>query len=565
MAVLGIWDGHDSGAALVADGRIVAAVNEERFTRRKVENRFPSSSILECMRLSGLSPGDIDKIAVTTSDLSMSLFRLSPWFKERYYLYARRKCEKPKFDAITRALKYKVGEFGPSGLWRKYGEHYFRGRLAGLGFSNYKLEIVDHHTAHAASAYYTSGFGKALCVTIDGLGDGICCSVNVCDGDGEIRRIASSRARDSIGVFYEQVTHLVGFKALEDGGKVMSLADYAYPVPDAENPTIGWFHVEGLTIKSRHSAQARYMMLDKLLWKVGREQLAYMAQRTLERTLTELFKNAVEQTGIRSVCWSGGVASNIKANMKIRDLSGLKEWFVFPHMSDGGLPCGAALYLSNKLEGSKGYRLESAYLGTSFSGGETESCLKGNAEKVRYEKLGDPAGTAADLVADGGIVFWFQGKMELGPRALGARSILALPGDEEVKNRLNIQVKRRNWFQPFCPSLLEEEASRFFEDAQTKDKFMTMGYTARPSERAKLKAVIHVDGSARPQMLGRENPIYRLFLENLKKRTGNGIVLNTSFNIHGDPIVCSPADAIDTLLRTKNKTLIIGDYLVSPQ
>jgi carbamoyltransferase len=277
-----------------------------------------------------------------------------------------------------------------------------------------------------------------------------------------------------------------------------------------------------------------------------------------------LFENAIEETGIADVAWSGGVASNIKANMKIRHLDGLKRWFVFPHMGDGGLALGAAFYVNYKLNSISKYIFEDVYFGPKYSEEEIEEFLKKNKDKIEYEEVKQPAKYAAELLQKT-YVFWFRGRMEYGPRALGNRSILAPAGDESIKNDLNLKVKKREWFQPFAPSLLKEDARKIIEDIKNKydvDKFMTMGYLAKKEIADRIKAVVHVDNSLRPQMVGNENKVYKELLKEVKKENGLGIILNTSFNIHGMPIVCSPSDALDTMLKTKTKYMIMENFVI---
>ena len=275
--------------------------------------------------------------------------------------------------------------------------------------------------------------------------------------------------------------------------------------------------------------------------------------------MLDLFKNSIEHTGIKDVAWSGGVASNIKANMKVAALC--NHWHIFPHMGDGGQALGSAMY-SNAINNSvTKYALNDVYLGQDFPEEVILDTIKKHNLKYEYHK--DIAKAAADIIANKkDFMLWFQGRMEYGPRALGNRSILASASSLEVKDKLNISFKKRNWFQPFCPSLLQEEADKIFLDVKQPDKFMVMGYKVKPNMVSKVQAVINVDNTARPQMLGSENPLYRNLIKEVKKHTGLGIVLNTSFNLHGYPLVCSPEDAINVLESTKAKYLAIGNYLI---
>lgn len=562
MRVLGIWDGHDAGACIVEDGEIKVAINEERLTRKKLDIRFPVNSIYACLKYLGLKPSDISIVASCGSQFSRVLSRALPFLEDEFYKFRRRLVSKPKFEKFKRVIKYEITRIGSNTALKKITEHQLRKKLKKIGFENPKIYVVDHHLAHAASAIFTSGFEKSLCITLDGVGDGLSGTVNIFE-NGEIKRISEMKEKDSIGLFYEIVTTILGFRELEDEGKVMAMADYSYPIPDEENMLLNFFEVEGLKIKAKHSTIKRFQELEKIKWRTPSERFAYMAQKTLEKHVLQLFKNAIEQTGIKKVCWAGGVASNIKLNRVIRLESGLKDWFVFPQMGDGGLAVGAALYVSHMLEGIKPKRINDVYFGLDFSDEMIESELK-KEDKIEFRKINNPEIVATDLLNKGNYVFWFQGRMEYGPRALGNRSILAPADSEEVKDFLNLMVKKREWFQPFCPSILEEDSNKIFEDYDGKpDRFMTMGYMLKRDLKKKYAPVSNVDGSVRPQMVGRENEIYRKLLEEIKKVKGIGIVLNTSFNIHGEPIVCSPRDAISTMIRTKTKYMILGNYLVT--
>jgi carbamoyltransferase len=487
--------------------------------------------------------------------------RAVPYIDKSYYNQRRRLTPKPMFERFRRLyIKYWLGERGSNFVVKSMAEQQIKKRLNKLGFKDYKFVLVDHHAAHAASAAMTSGFDKSLCITLDGVGDGLSGTVNIFQ-DGKIERISQISGRDSLGIMYEHVTHLLGMRELEDEGKTMCIADYSFPVADEKNKMLDFFRVEGLDIIAKHSTIKRFGELEKIMWNTRREQFAYMAQRTVEKHMLQLFKNAIEQTGIKDVCWAGGIASNIKANRILRLHSGMKRWFVFPHMGDGGLAAGAALYADNMLNGSRGSKLENAYLGPEYSDEEIKEEIK--KHDVKFEQRSDVAKLAGELVAKGEFLFWFQGRMEYGPRALGNRSIVASAFSLELKNRLNMQVKKREWFQPFCPSLLEEDAKKIFEDYDgMPDRLMTMGYMTFPKIRDRVVSVIHVDGSSRPQMVGSENKKYREMIERVKRVIGDGIVLNTSFNIHGEPIVCSPKDAIETMIATKTKHMVMGDYLV---
>ena len=560
--ILGIWDGHDSGAALVEDGRIVAAVNEERLTRRKLEIRFPERSIEACLDAAGIERGAITDIAISTSDFAKTLTRVMPSLKEEYYLIRRRKRPPRKDTFFKKRAKYRLTEFAPSAVTDFISRGMINKRLKGMGFHDYRLHLVDHHASHAAAAALCSDFDGGLVVTLDGLGDGLSGSVYVFDAPGRLERRAVISARHSLGIFFEHVTNLMNMRELEDEGKVMALANYAYPIDDADNPLMDLITVEGLTVRCRHSSLAMYEALKKILWEYPSEQFAFMAQRTLEVKIVELVQNAISETGRGNLCLAGGIFSNVKVNRLLRLLPGVEGCFVFPHMGDGGLAIGAAIEAERQVRGITGVPLDHVFLGPSFSDEEIEAVLRD--EGLPYERCDDIAGETAAVIAAGGIVFWFQGAMELGPRALGGRSILARADSEDVKDALNLRLKKRVWYQPFCPSMLEEDATRLLADYDGRpNRFMTMAYMVREDQRNHLKGVINVDGSCRPQIIPPDESLYGRLLTAVKGQTGRGVVLNTSFNVHGEPMVCSPRDAVRTMKETGNEYLAIGSFMVT--
>jgi carbamoyltransferase len=290
------------------------------------------------------------------------------------------------------------------------------------------------------------------------------------------------------------------------------------------------------------------------------EQFAFLAQETLETKVVELVRNALRTTGMRRIAYAGGVASNIQANRRLRSLPECEAVFVFPHMGDGGLALGAALARAVEKKGAGCYSLGDLRLGPSLRPGEVEAALRGSG--LRFEAVEDAAAEAARRIASGDVVFWFQGRMEFGPRALGGRSILARPDSESLRDRLNLKLKRRVWYQPFCPSILDEEAERLLEGGETKNRFMTMAYEVRPEGRELLKGVVSRDGTCRPQMVDESYGIYHRLLSCTRKEIGVGALLNTSYNLHGEPLVASPAQAIDCFLRSGADVLVMGDFLL---
>ena len=562
MYILGIWDGHDSGAAIVKDNEILVAINEERLTRRKLEIKFPYKSIEACLNYLKIKYSDISEIAVSTSDPAKTLARIVPSTKEEYYLIRRRKKDLTFLNFQKKKFKYKLTELKPNWITTFVSKKIVRKELDKIGFKNYRLSVVDHHICHVAAAAFCSSFNECLVITLDGLGDGVSGSVNI-SKDKILKNISTISAKDSFGIFFEHVTNLMNMRELEDEGKVMALADYAYPISDKENPMLNFFALEGLNIKAKYSSLKMYQELKKILWRYPSEQFANMAQKTLEHFIIKLIQNIIKETGINKIALSGGVASNVKVNMKIRNLPECDECFVFPHMGDGGLALGAAMYLNYQLNEVTNYKFDSIAFGLEYSNDEIEKELK--LENLNYKVPLDLEKETAELIVQENIILWFQDRMEYGPRALGSRSILALPNDPNIKDELNLRLKKRVWYQPFCPTILEEDAQSLLEDFNGKiNYFMTMAYNVREEFRQDLIAVINIDGSCRPQILeNNNNSKYVKLLKEIKTLTGKGVLLNTSFNIHGEPLVCSPKDAIKTFISTGIKYLVIGNFIVT--
>ncbi|MEO5332773.1 MAG: hypothetical protein H7839_12180 [Magnetococcus sp. YQC-5] len=556
MNILGIWDGHDSGAALLMDGRLVCAINEERLTGRKLEIMFPRLAIAECLREGGIKPHDIHQVACATFDPAKTLTRLWPQSKERYYRVRRRMDLPSPMNRFTKVIKYRLTELPPNRLTHWLSNRVVLGCLKEVGFDNPNLVMLDHHLCHAAGAAYGSGFAKAVVITLDGVGDGLSGSISLLS-DGRLQRISSIEARHSLGIFFEHVTNLLHMRELEDEGKVMALADFALPVKEHQNPLLEMFQIEGLQVRARYHANELYRRLADVLWRCTPEQFAAMAQQTLEKRVLELVRNAVAQTKVNRVALSGGVFANVKLNGMVRNLPGLEGCYVFPHMGDGGLALGAATQLSQ----SATQTWPNLYLGPDYSAEEIQETV--HKSGLSYRKPDDLIGATVELIGSGKIVGWFQGRMEYAPRALGGRSVLALPGLPNIRDLLNLKLKKRSWFQPFCPSMLDEEAKRLLADCHgPPDRFMTSIYQVRPEFRELLSGVTSRDGSCRPQMVARDESRYSRLLVAIQEKTGCGVLLNTSFNAHGAPMACSPTDALGAFAAMGIDHLILGDWIL---
>ncbi|WP_048165528.1 carbamoyltransferase family protein [Palaeococcus pacificus] len=529
--IIGIHDGHDAGAVLI-DGEKIYAVNEERLNRVKKYRGFPELSLKKVLEMAQATPEDIELIAVAGI------------FRKRSRLL--------ELEANLKAI---------------FGNEFKR-----------KILFVEHHLAHSASAYYTSGWREALALSIDAAGDGLSSSIYI-GRDGEMIRISQSTYLDSLGDFYASITELLGFKPMRHEGKVMSLAAYGEPTYDLSNiielnglsfdNKLGLIGVEA-TKKlaelfsyplSKAKEIALQMKKGSLEGEIQRKaiEIAASAQKHLEELVDELGIKLTEY-GL-PLAYAGGVAQNVKANAVLR--AHFPDIWVFPAMDDGGLALGAALFVKaqfERLDGKwKPFKLEHVYLGPSYDEEQIETVLK--EEGVKYEEVGDVPSFVADSLVEGRLVGYFQGAMEYGPRALGNRSILADPRDEGVKKKLNVALNR-DVFQPFAPSMLEERIDEYLEDAYP-NKFMTMSYMATERMIEEAPAVVHIDGTTRPQTLTNEDNLrYYEIIKRFEKATGVGIVLNTSFNMHGEPIVCSPQDALKSFRKAKLDILVLESFVI---
>ena len=414
------------------------------------------------------------------------------------------------------------------------------------------------------TAACASGFSSCGVLTIDGLGDGLSTTISSFH-DRRLTRIVTSPAKYSLGVFFEHVTNLLNMRELEDEGKVMALADYAAPIADGDNPLMELVRVRNGAIETAASGHALRRTLARIHWRYSNEQFAYLAQRVVEKTCVDLAKDAAKLSGLSRLALAGGVVSNVKATRRVRLLPELEDIYVFPHMGDGGLALGAALVAASDSGTPIDLDLRHLDLGPAYADQEIEMALR--AAGLCAPSVPDLAARVTDLLAEGRIVMWFQGRMEYGPRALGHRSVLARPDRPELRDRLNLVLKRRVWYQPFCPSMLESEGPRVFADwTGARNRSMTMAYQLADAFRGRLSGVASVDGTCRPQFVpDDETTAYADLLRSAGRTWGVAAVLNTSFNIHGEPLVCSPGEAIDVFKRSGADALAIGSFLVRAQ
>ena len=572
MAILGIHDAHDAGAALVEKGKVISAVNEERFTKRKNDVGFPVNAVK--FLISQVGREDIEKIAIPWYGGSALFARLMPGLEVKRRDLWRKAAKKPsRMRMHLQNIAFRlVQDQNPKPFWKFMGTHIggsiLSRKLEKMGLSR-KLVFVEHHVAHAASAYYASGFKEALVLTLDGAGDGISGSVSLGD-NGKLERLAAFNASASLGLLYGAATLACDLKYSEDKGKLMSLAAYSYPeqIPELEQ-IVRYDEKKKQLVSStgiKYEFELAEYIKDHLLWKYNREALAYGVQRYVEEQVMKIVNQFVEETGVRNLAVAGGLFSNVIINMMLNESPEIKDFFVFPHMGDGGLAMGAA-YLADFQEHGKlsGRQISDLYYGPEYSNIEIEKVLRQHARRglIEFNEVEDIAAYAAEEIAEHNkIVLWFQGRMEYGPRALGNRSVLAMSNDPENRNKINIIIKRRPYYQPFASTILEENAKEMLAPYPRPNRFMTVGYKVIPERFNDIVAASHIDKTTRPQILGKENELYRSLIAKVRKITGIGAVLNTSLNKHGMPIAMSPEDALWTLENTGAKYLAIGNFYV---
>lgn len=561
--MLGVVDGlHDAGAAVVRDGALVAAANEERFTRKKLQGGMPTRSIAAVLATAGVSPDEVDLVAVgglATPTVGTRLFRPA----QALFAPSLGICfDRPwhPVDRIGDLLRYRLG------LSRARSDH-GTGRLEGVlarpvvrrglprGLRSAPLVLVDHHLAHAESAWRTAGPGRWLVVTCDAHGDGRSLTVSV--GEGEtLRPVRSYGVRESLGALYSLVTKRLGFRPGEDEGKVLGLA--ASGRADAV-PLAFPFRWDGETLVYEGAWGLRARAALGALDGRPREDVAAWVQRGTEQVLLEGIRRWRVAAGADRLALAGGVFANVRLNGLLGALPGVIALHVFPHMGDGGLAAGAALHAAD----ARPTALPSAYLGPPLPDDACERAARGSGCEV--SRPVDPDAVLVDRMAGGRPAVRCVGPMEFGPRALGHRSILAPADRTETTAELN-RALRRDDFMPFAPILRAEEADGAFPGLAPlarAARFMTVALPASEGFRASCPAAVHVDGTARPQVVwGDEEPALHRLLGAYHRRTGRPALVNTSFNMHREPIVASARDAVRSFLASGLPTMRLGPFVL---
>jgi carbamoyltransferase len=571
--VLGINDQHDAGCALIVDGQIVAAYEEERFSRKKNHNGqsdgLPRMSLSAILKDFEVNPRDIDYVAF---NFPRGFYLL----KEIYTTLLKDNCKKWWLAGFLNKDFHGILDYIYPFFYVTRKTYRLNRLLKEFGISPKKVRHINHHEAHAASAYYASGLNKALILTLDGHGSGLSGSISVGNGS-EIRRKAVVSKYNSVGLLYSTITAGLGFKAGRHEGKILGLAAFGDPKVYYEKFE-QMISCEGLDFDFKMmrgypspiyphfiSPKKMFRLAIEPWFKGKREDLCAALQKRTEDMILEWVRNAMKEFDCSDIVVAGGVFSNVKVNQRIREMKEVNSLFVFPAMSDSGLSSGAALRVYNNEFNPKTNEtsFKHTYLGKDF-GEEIETTLK--KLDIPYKKDPEIEKTIGKLINESKVVARYNGRTEYGPRALGNRSILYNGRDKEVNLWLNKKLDRTE-FMPFAPSLLAEDAHLYFEDveerfAQPAD-FMTQTFNCKDKMKVDCPAAVHIDNTARPQFVRKEtNPSYHKIISEYKKLSGSSVVVNTSFNVHEEPIVNSPKDAIRSFLFTRIDALALGDFLV---
>lgn len=557
VIVLGINDNHDSGAALCVDGEMVAAVGQERIDRTKNSDAFPWDAIDEVLYLAGVRPADIDKVVFGSHFTpAVALRRFSAF-------HHNARTSNGQYSPLLNAyIVYQVA-IKETGLWPVEAElsrRFLRGRMRTRGIGA-DVSTIDHHEAHAWSAYRSQPHDDALVVTMDAMGDGTSTTVSL-GGGGHLKPIWRQSGLSAINTYYSRITEWLGFKANRHEGKITGLAAYAEPPEDLLAHFRRQLHFVprrgGFNLMPYWLPQRKDDRFHKVLERYTREEIASSMQRNLEHQACAFVQHWARKTGRRHLAVAGGIFSNVKLNQRIHELPEIESIFIYPNMGDGGLAAGAALARSAVAP----HELKDVYSGRGWDEPDHERALVEGG--LPYERPKDLTGKVADALVDGKVIARVDGRMEWGPRALGNRTVLYKPDDPSVNDWLNKKLKRTE-FMPFAPVTLWEHRDECYlglAGAEDAARFMTICFDCTPRMKEVSAGVVHRDGTARPQLIRRDdNPGYYDIVAAWHKRTGNPSVINTSFNMHEEPIVRSPSDAVRAFVKSELDLLILGPFL----
>jgi carbamoyltransferase len=602
MRVLGISPlDKDSTVTIVEDGRLSFAAAEERFTRVKLQDGFPWRALQAGMEATGLEAKDFDAVTYPFFgwEEETRLFRSNLAAERRFLDDADSTAVTPGLKAalarvperthaipglahpnermakgVAKSLAYRLlasesvisrnvakrasEQWGDdaAAFHRKWHDE-LETSLDELGLRG-RLKRVEHHLSHASNAYYTSGFDEALIVTLDGYGSGLAGSVSV-GRAGQITRLHGVEFPHSLGTFYESVTSSLGFKPSRHEGKIVGLAAYGDPAVLKEI-LLARFDVEPGNFRIRESNNLYFARM--LATQFPKIDVAAAYQHVLEQVATCYVSHYLKQTGVPNLVLSGGVVANVKLNQRLRQLAGVKSVFIHPNMGDGGCGTGAAL-LEFIGDAALSKPIVDVYLGPAFS--DTQIADELRRMQLPFDECKPIEPTIAALINSGKVVARFDGRMEYGPRALGNRSILYHAKEPEVNQWLNLRLGRTE-FMPFAPATLADYAKDCYlqlEGCEHAAEFMTLTFDCTEQMKRDCPAAVHVDGTARPQLVtGRSNPSFYRILEEYRRLSGIPSVINTSFNMHEEPIVCSPDDAVRAFLQGNLDYLAVGNFLV---
>jgi carbamoyltransferase len=592
MYVLGISRHHDSAAALVKDGVIVALAEEERFNRTKHFGGFPTRALQYCLEEAGITLGEVDHVAYFWQRWPELIHGLKHVVR---YAPGTLAALRPARTAGAAPSKSLLGTLMSDGAQRHFDDYdvggaillhllrtftlpkMLREALSYAGPLKLKVHLVDHHLAHAASAFLPSAYDEAAILSVDGIGsDGTSTLLAVGKGNS-IRELRRVKFPHSLGAFYAVVTDYLGFYPTCDEGKVMGLAPYGsdrYVRQFRQMVHLGPKGTYELDLSwFQHHLTGKHRVSQKFIDTFGPPRprtkdpvaqhyadIAYALQATLEEVGLHIARWLQRETGLTRLCVAGGVALNSVMNGRILLETPFTDFFAHPAASDSGTALGAALYVHSCVLDQPRRTGNYIYLGPEFSEQEIEATLRRSG--IAYERPDDIARHAAERVAAGEIVGWFQGRMECGPRALGNRSILADPRRADSKARLNEAVKHREPFRPFAPSALLDRAGDYFASGYPSP-VMLLVFDVLEHRRGEVPAITHVDGTARVQTVSREdNPIYWRLITCFEEITGVPMVVNTSFNDNDEPIVCTPQDALRCFLKTNLDGLALGPFWI---
>ncbi len=591
MYILGIHDSHCATAALLKDGKLVAAASEERFTRNKNQTGFPFRAVNYCLKSAKIKGTDIALLVFAGTSLPPFLSTAVAVRSQKQVLpMGFLKIGKTiyfKLRSLLVYLEYKI-PFFPNleapmtnlifGFFQRRFEREIQNLISKkTGINPKKFIKLDHHLAHTFAALYSSPFpsqNKDLIVfTCDGGGDSLSATISLYQ-NSKLKRVMENSVYDSLGTFYSYITMFLGMRVLEHEYKVMGLAPYApefgknlayqilKPLITVEKKT--------LKFKTKMNSELFGLYMEEQLRRVRFDFIAGAAQQICEETLTDWVKAAISKYKIKRVACGGGVFMNVKANQKIAALLEVKEVFFMPSAGDESNAIGAAFWGYQQLTGKMPLPINHLYLGPKNTKREIEKTLRKRKIRRKYQVKLYPQieKKVASLLAQGEIVARFAGRMEWGARALGNRSILADASLPNVKETINKMIKKRDFWMPFAPVILEEEQGKYLINPKKIDApYMIITFNSTKKAQEDLRAAMHpYDKTLRPQIIEEStNPSYYQILKEFKKLTGKSGLLNTSFNIHGEPIVCSPEDALSTLARSGLKYLALENYLISKE